>query len=85
VFSFAKRASHKEGFCRPFPKDKLDTSANDRGVGDEMKKKATIVISLVDESCESSNEEIRKEIFDGLTKGTVRIPWCKKIEKVEVA
>jgi hypothetical protein len=49
-----------------------------------MRKKVTIVISLVDESCESSNEEIRKEIFHELTKGTTRIPWCRKIEKVEV-
>jgi hypothetical protein len=50
-----------------------------------MGKKATIVISLVDESCESSSEEIQKEIFQELTKGNAKIPWCKKIEKVEVA
>jgi hypothetical protein len=49
-----------------------------------MGKKASIVISLVNESNESSNEEIQKEIFQELSKGTARIPWCKKIEKVKV-
>ncbi len=49
-----------------------------------MGKKATIVISLVDESCERSNEEIQKEIFQELAKGTAKIPWCKEIEKVKV-
>jgi hypothetical protein len=50
-----------------------------------MRKKVTIVISLVDESCESSNEKIQEEILHELRKTTARIPWCKKIEKVEVA
>lgn len=49
-----------------------------------MGKKATIVISLVDESCESSNEDIQKEIFEELSKTTSKIPWCKKIEIVRV-
>ena len=49
-----------------------------------MGKKVTIVISLVDESSESSSEEIQKEIFQELSKGTARIPWCKKIENVKV-
>ena len=49
-----------------------------------MGRKATIIISLVDESCESSSEEIQKEIFRELSKGTARIPWCKKIEEVRV-
>jgi hypothetical protein len=49
-----------------------------------MGKKATIVISLVDESCESSNEEIQEEISQELSKGWTRIPWCENIEKVTV-
>jgi hypothetical protein len=31
-----------------------------------MKKKATIVISLVEESAEKANEEIEKEIYEAL-------------------
>jgi len=49
-----------------------------------MPKKATIIISLVDESSESHNEDIQEEIFQELSKGCTRIPWCKKIEKVKV-
>ncbi len=49
-----------------------------------MQKKAVIVISLVKESVEKSNKEIEKEIFEELSKGLPKIPWCKKIEKVTV-
>ena len=49
-----------------------------------MSKKATIVISLVEESVEKSSEEIEREIFDELSKGLPKIPWCKKVEKVTV-
>jgi len=49
-----------------------------------MGRKATIVISLVDESSESSCEEIQEEIFRKLSKETANIPWCKKIEDVKV-
>jgi hypothetical protein len=49
-----------------------------------MAKKATIVILLVDESCEETNEQIQKEIFQELSKGWTTIPWCKKVEKVTV-
>jgi hypothetical protein len=49
-----------------------------------MAKKATIIISLVDESCEKTNEQIQKEIFQELSKGRIKIPWCKKVEKVTV-
>lgn len=48
-----------------------------------MSKKAVIVISLVEESFEKSNEEIEKEIFEELSK-SLPIPWCKKVEKVTV-
>lgn len=50
-----------------------------------MVKKATIVISLVDESSEISSEEIRKEIFDELSKGLPKIPWFKRVEKIMVS
>jgi hypothetical protein len=49
-----------------------------------MAKKATIIISLVNESCEKTNEQIQKEIFQELSKGCTKIPWCKKVEKVTV-
>jgi hypothetical protein len=49
-----------------------------------LTKKATIIISLVEESEEKTNEELEKEIFKELREITSRIPWCKKIEKVTV-
>jgi hypothetical protein len=49
-----------------------------------MGKKATIIISLVDESCEKTNEQIQREISQELAKGWTKIPWCKKVEKVTV-
>lgn len=49
-----------------------------------MRKKALIVVSLVEESTEKANEEIEKEIIEELSKGPLRIPWCDKVEKVEV-
>ena len=45
-------------------------------------KKAIVEISLVNESMEVSNEQIRKDIIDELSEGT--IPWCKQIERVIV-
>jgi len=47
-------------------------------------KKVMIIISLVDETQEETNEAIEKEIFQELSKDLPRIPWCKKLEKVEV-
>jgi len=47
-------------------------------------KKVMIVISLVEEAMEEANEEIEKEIFQELSKDLPKIPWCKKVEKVEV-
>lgn len=47
-------------------------------------KKAFITILLVEESEEKSNEEIEKEIFESLSKGSLRIPWLAKVEKVTV-
>ena len=47
-------------------------------------KKVMIVVSLVEEAQEKANEEIEEEIFQELSKDLPRIPWCKKVEKVEV-
>jgi len=49
-----------------------------------MGKKATSIISLVEESAEKSNREIEKEIMAELIAIPPRIPWLKKIEKVTV-
>ena len=49
-----------------------------------MSKKAIIVVSLVEESAEKSNEEIEKEILEELSKHPPIIPWLKKAEKVTV-
>jgi hypothetical protein len=49
-----------------------------------MAKKALIEISLVKESAEGVNEEIEKEIFDELSEDLPKIPWMKRVERVEV-
>jgi hypothetical protein len=50
-----------------------------------MGKKATIVISLVEESADKSNREIEKEIMKELSREPARIPWLKKVERVTVS
>ena len=47
-------------------------------------KKAVIVVSLVKESAEKSNEEVEKEIMEELSKYPLMIPWLKGVEKVTV-
>ena len=49
-----------------------------------MNKKATIVISLVEESKEKTNQELEKEIYTILSEMPIKIPWMKKVEKVKV-
>ena len=49
-----------------------------------MNKKATIVISLVEESKEKTNQELEKEIYKALSEVPIKIPWMKKVEKVKV-
>jgi len=49
-----------------------------------MAKKAVIVISLVKESAEKTNDEIEKEILQDLSRHPAKIPWMKKVEKVTV-
>jgi 3-methyladenine DNA glycosylase/8-oxoguanine DNA glycosylase len=64
-------------------RDVTQNKSNSKG-GDWMKKKATIVISLVEESAEKAKEEIEKEIYEALTKEPALIPWLAKVEKVTV-
>ncbi len=49
-----------------------------------MNKKATIIISLVEESKEKTNQELEKEIYTALSEMPIKIPWIKKVEKVKV-
>lgn len=49
-----------------------------------VKKKAVIVISLVEESSEKTNEAIESEIFKELSELPLKIPWMKKVDKVTV-
>ncbi len=49
-----------------------------------MHKKAVITITLVDESGEKSNRELKREILAELSKYPSRIPWMKQALKVEV-
>ena len=49
-----------------------------------MTKKAIITITLVEESREKSDEELKKEIFYELTKAPGKIPWMKAVKKVEI-
>jgi len=47
-------------------------------------KKVIIVINLVEESVEKTNEEIEKEILQELTEDMPIIPWLESVEKVTV-
>jgi hypothetical protein len=47
-------------------------------------KKATIMVSLVDESVTRSSREIEREIMEELSKNPSRIPWCREVQKVKV-
>ncbi len=49
-----------------------------------MAKKAVIVVTLVEESEEKTNDELEKEIFFELSKAPLVIPWMKQLEKVEI-
>jgi hypothetical protein len=46
------------------------------------KRRAMILVSLVDESSERTCDEIEREILRELSAAS--IPWCKKIESVKV-
>jgi hypothetical protein len=49
-----------------------------------MAKKAKIIIALVNECEAKSNSQLEKEIFEELSKRPARIPWMKRVLKVEV-
>ena len=49
-----------------------------------MGKKVVIVIRLVEESVEETNEQIEKGILEELSTGESKIPWFKSVEKVTV-
>jgi hypothetical protein len=49
-----------------------------------LDKKVMIVVSLVKESSEMSNEEIEKEISKELQKFPLVIPWVQKVLMVKV-
>jgi hypothetical protein len=49
-----------------------------------MVKKAVIIISLVEQSIERTNEEIEKEILNAISEESTKIPWLKEVEKVKV-
>jgi hypothetical protein len=49
-----------------------------------MAKKVIIEFSLVEESSEKRNEELEKEILDGLSEGGIIIPWCDVPRRVTV-
>ena len=44
-----------------------------------MSKKAIIILELVEESAQTSNRKIEKDI-----RAETEIPWCAKINKIEV-
>jgi hypothetical protein len=71
-------------FSSSSPQNKLSRFTDDSSSGDRVAKKATIIISLVDESDEKTNAEIQEEISQELSKGWTKVPWCKKVEKVTV-
>ncbi len=49
-----------------------------------MTKKAKILVSLVNESTEKSNDEIAKEIFEDIQKFPQLIPWVEQVLQVTV-
>lgn len=50
----------------------------------ETLKKATIIVSLIEESSKIANCDIEKEILKEFSPWVYMIPWGKKIEKVTV-
>ena len=50
-----------------------------------MGKRAVIIVHLAEESMETANKEIEKEILKELCTGEPKIPWFKSLERVTVA
>ncbi len=52
-------------------------------LGDKLKhRKVMIILSLIEESQEKTNKELRKEIMEELSE--VCFPWCKRIEEIKI-
>ncbi len=50
-----------------------------------MKRKiAVITVELVDESAESSNEAIKRELSEWFEEDAVTVPWAKEIKNIVV-
>jgi hypothetical protein len=74
----ATETSLKEGFPPVYLIDKR------KGGKHTKTKRALIVLQLVEESAEKTNEEIEKEILEALSVEVPVIPWLKSVEKVTV-
>ena len=48
------------------------------------RKKAVIIVELVDESSEEENSKIAQELLDWFREDSVSIPWVKNVEDVTV-
>jgi hypothetical protein len=48
-------------------------------------KKAVITIQLVEENASKSNEALKKEVFESISKELSRIPWLAELKKVKVS
>ena len=48
------------------------------------RKKAVIIVELVDESSEEETSKIAQELLDWLREDSVSIPWVKNVEDVTV-
>jgi hypothetical protein len=48
------------------------------------RKKAVIIVELVDESSEEENSKIAHELLDWLREDAVSIPWVRNVEDVTV-
>ena len=48
------------------------------------RKKAVIIVELVDESSEEENLKIAHEVLDWFREDSVSIPWVKNVEDVTV-
>lgn len=48
------------------------------------RKKAVIIVELVDESAEVSNDDIAKDLMNWFREDAVSVPWVKDVKSVTV-
>jgi hypothetical protein len=48
------------------------------------RKKAVIIVELVDESAEVSNDDIAKDLMNWFREDAVSVPWVKDVKGVTV-